>query len=523
MIRHSAAALTALVVVLLLWAPLPFGGVTTWAEASLEILAFCALALAMAAIDRPGDLRHVAWPAAAVAAVACWGFLQALPAPEGLVSFLSPAHARLHDQAAALTAATAAAGVPDRADAAGSPGSTSAATAGPARFTVAPQATRAAAFSWLAVAACLVAGGVVGRRRYRRRWLAGAVLLGAILQVFYGARAANAGETTLWGIEVPITAARLRGTFFNPNHLAMYLEIALALAFAWGWWALRRARAELAIDRRVLSLAPPAMLWLTIFAGVTFTGSRGGLAAVLAGLIVQGMLLATVQRRWAPAILGAAVAAAGIAAALALGLQSGPARMLSTLPFDVSFGARRQAWAATMELWRRFPLTGSGLGTFRDAFPLVQPAGLEGTWWHAHSGPLELLATTGLVGPILVVAGLVALLLRLFAVLRDGRRSEDRAAGLAALGAIAAVGVHECFDFGLTMPANALTLAVLAGAAASARLVAAVPAGPFHRQQVDGAGQQGAAADAFDLDHVQPRRQWSVQRKRRPGDGRKGP
>ncbi len=502
MIRHSAAALTAVVVVLLFWAPLPFGGVTTWAEASLEILAFCALALAMAAMDRPGDLRHVAWPAAAVAGVACLGVLQALPWPADLVSFLSPGHTRLHDQAAALAGAAA---------------------AGPARFTLAPEATRAAALSWLAVAACLVAGGVAGRRRYRRRWLAGAVLLGALVQVFYGARAANAGETTLWGIEVPISAARLRGTFFNPNHLAMYLEIALALAFAWGWWAMRRARAELAIDRRVLSLAPPAMVWLTLFAGVVFTASRGGQVAVLAGLLVQGMLLATLQRRWAPAILGAAVAAAGIAAALALGLQSGPARMLSTLPFDVSVGARRQAWAATLALWRRFPLTGSGLGTFRDAFTLVQPAGLEGTWWHAHSGPLELLATTGLIGPILVGAGLVALLLRLFAVLRGGRRSEDRAAGLAALGAIAAVGVHECFDFGLTMPANALTLAVLAGAAASARLAAAAPASPFGRQQADGAGKEGAAADALDLEKVNARRQRRVQRQRRPGGGREGP
>jgi O-antigen ligase len=502
MIRHSAVALTALLAVLLFWAPLPFGGVTTWAEASLEILAFCALALAMAAMDRPADLRHVAWPAAAVAGVACLGFLQTLPWPEGLVSFLSPGHARLHDQAVALAGAAA---------------------AGPARLTLAPQATCAAAFTWLAVAACLVAGGVAGRRRFRRRWLAGAVLLGAVVQVFYGARAANAGETTLWGIEVPISAARLRGTFFNPNHLAMYLEIALALAFAWGWWAVRRARAELAIDRRVLSLAPPAMVWLTLFAGVAFTGSRGGLMAVLAGLVVQGMLLATVQRRWAPAVLGAAVAAAGIAAVLALGLQSGPARMLSTLPFDVSFGARRQAWAATLALWRSFPITGSGLGTFRDAFTLVQPAGLDGTWWHAHSGPLELLATTGLIGPLLVGAGLAALLLRLLAVLRGGRRSEDRAAGLAALGAIAAVAVHECFDFGLTMPANALTLAVLAGAAASARLASAAPPRPFGRRQVDGAGQQGAGADALDLEQVKPRAQRNVQHESGPGGGRKGP
>lgn len=503
MIRHSAAALTALLVVLLLWAPLPFGGVTTWAEASLEILAFCALALGMAALERPTDLRYVAWPAAAVAAVGCLGLLQALPWPGWLVSVLSPEAARLHAQAAALIGAG---------------------EAGPARFSLAPPASYAAALSWLSAAACLVAGGVAGRRRFRRRWLGGAVLLGALAQVFYGARAANAGETRLWGVEVPISAARLRGTFFNPNHLAMYLEIALALAFAWGWWATRRARAELAIERRVLSLAPPAMIWLTLFAGLAFTSSRGGLMAALGCLLVQGMLLATVQRRWAPAIIGAAAAAAGIAAALALGLRAGPARMLSTMPFDVSFGARRQAWAATLELWRRFPLTGAGLGAFRDAFPLVQPEGLPGTWWHAHSGPLELLATVGPVGPVLVAAGALGLVLRLLTVLRRGRRSEDRAAALAGLGALTAAAVHECFDFGLTMPANALTLAVVAGAAASARLASAGPgAPPVGRRQADGTGQQGAAADALDLQQVQPRRQGRIERKRRPGGSWEAP
>jgi O-antigen ligase len=456
MIRHSGAALTALLAAMLLWAPLPFGGVTSWAEASLQTLAFCALALSMTAIERPADLRPVVLPAAALAAIALLGMLQALPWPARVVALLAPGHARLHEQAAALLGAAA---------------------AGPARLTLAPAASRGAALTWAATAACLLAGAAAGRRRARRRWLGGAVVVAALFEIFFGARNANAGERNLWGVEVPVTAARLRGTFFNPNHLALYLEIALAVVFAWGWWAARRARAEVAIDRRVLSLAPPVLVWLTLFAGLSFTASRAGLVAALAGVVVQGVLLAMAQRRWAPAVLAAAAVIAGLGAALAVGLQAGPARILATLPFDVSLEARRQAWSATVALWQAFPLTGTGLGTFRDAFTLVQPAELDTTWWHAHSGPLELLATTGLAGLLLAGAGLAALVLRLLAVLRRGRRSEDMAAGLAVLGALAAVGVHEWFDFGVTMPANALTLAVLAGAAASARLASRLAAG----------------------------------------------
>jgi O-antigen ligase len=484
MIRHSGAALTALLGVLLLWAPLPFGGVTTWAEASLQGLGFCALALAMAAIDRPADLRPALLPAAALAAVALVGVLQALPWPAGVVARLAPEHARLHDRAAALLGAAA---------------------AGPARLSLAPAASRAAALTWAAAAACLLAGGVAGRRRYRRRWLGGAVIAIALFEVFFGARNANAGERTLWGVEVPVAASRLRGTFFNPNHLALYLEIALALVFAWGWWAARRARAEEPIDRRLLALAPPVLVWLTLFAGLSFTASRGGLVAALAGIVAQGVLLAFSQRRWAPAMLGVAVGAAGVAALFAVGLQAGPARILSTLPFDVSLEARRRAWSATFALWQAFPLTGTGLGTFRDGFTLVQPAELDATWWHAHSGPVELLATTGPAGLLLAGAGLVALALRLLAVLRRGRRTEDRAAGLAVLGALASVGVHEWFDFGLTIPANALTLAVLAGAASSARLAAGpAAAAAAGRGQADRARQHGTAGDRLELEQVEP-------------------
>src|SRR6185295_13023513 len=102
------------------------------------------------------------------------------------------------------------------------------------------------------------------------------------------------------------------------------------------------------------------------------------------------------------------------------------------------------------ELWGRFPVTGSGLGTFRDAFPLVQPPDLQGTWWHPHSDLLEILATAGLVGVALVAVGLAALVRQLEAVLAAGARSEDRAAALAAFGILTSLGLHEVLDFGLT-------------------------------------------------------------------------
>jgi O-antigen ligase len=476
MIRHSARLLTAFLALLLLAAPLPFGGVTPWATALLRGLCFAALVLAAAAMDSSAALRPAAAPAGALAALALLGLLQAAPLPAGVVALLSPEHASLERQAAAVAGETE------------------------PRLTLAAEATRSAAVGWAAAAAAFLAAAAAGRRREHRRWLAGAVLAGGLFQVFFGAQQWFARSNALWGVELPATAIRLRGTFVNPNHLALYLEMALAVAFAWGWWAVRRAAAEAQMERRLILVAPPVMLWLTLFAGLSFTGSRAGLLAAIAAVTVQGVLAARVRQRWWLAPLGALAALAGLAAVAALGLEEGLGRLLTTSAADVSWGARLREYGAVLELWGRFPLTGTGLGTFRDAFPLVQPPELQGTWWHPHSDLLEIVATAGIAGAILVVYGLAALVRQLARGLAAGARSEDRAAALAAFGVLAAVGLHEALDFGLTMPGSAATLAVLLGSAAAVRL-------RERSAQLDGARQHLPAAHALELQDVKAGRE----------------
>lgn len=463
---------------------------TPWAQALLRGLCFAALVLAALALDRPAALRPALVPAGALAALALLGLLQAAPLPAGLIAALSPEHASLERQAAEL---------------AGEPSVP--------RLTLSAAATRSAALGWAAAAAAFLAAAVAGRHRELRRWLAAALVAGALFQVLFGARDWFARARSLWGVELHSSAARLRGTFVNPNHLATYLEMALPVVFAWGWWAARRAADEPRPERRLLLLAPPALLWLTVFAGLSFTGSRGGLLAAVAAVTVQGFLLARARGRWWVAPLGALAALAGLAVVASVGLREGGlGRLLGTSVTDVSWGARLREYGVALEIWGRFPATGVGLGTFRDAFPLAQPAGLQGTWWHPHSSLLEVLVTAGPLGVALVAAGLVAILRRLGTVLNEGGRSEDRAAALAAFGVLASLGLHESFDFGLTMPGNAVTLAVLLGSAVAARTRA-------RSAQLDRAGEDLAAAQVLELQDVEPEpeRHRHPKRRRRSG------
>lgn len=451
-IRYLPPAAVALLVTGLAWAPVPFGSVEPWAESLLRVVAAVALAAAAAVPGAARRLRRVAVPAAALAALALLGGLQALPLPTWLVGLLSPRHREVWERASALLGEEL-----------------------PARLSLAPEATVEAALGFATAAAALVAAALVASRRGVLRALLAGLLAGTLFPLAYGLRRWLVGSTEIWGVELVALSERLRGTFVNPNHFAVQLEIALAVVFAWGWWALRRARRDDSLERRLLLAALPAVLWLLLFAGLAFTGSRAGLLGALVALLAQAVLAARParsagRRRWSPVAVGFAVGLAGVAAVVAVvGVQTGFGRLLATSAEEVTLGARTRVAAQSLEVWRAYPLTGSGFGTYRDAFPAVQAADQwTGAWHRAHDDWLELLVTGGAVGAALLAVGLFGLVLRLLRVLRGGRHGDARAAALAALGALAALAVHEAFDFGLTLPANAFTLAVLCGAAAGA-------------------------------------------------------
>ena len=438
----------------LVWAPLPFGSVMPRHEFWLHLWTAAAFLLALVSGERLAALRPARGAALALVAVALLGALQSRAWPARVVGALSPEHLGLAVEAAALAGGGAPESVP---------------------LSLAPSTSRAAASSWLAAALALGAAAVAGRSRDRRRLLGAALLGSALFQVVFGAQRWVVQAREIWGVPVSSDPTRLRGTFVNANHLAAFLGIALPVAFAWAWWGLRRASHEPRNERRLLLVGVPVLVWLTLFAGLAFSRSRAGMLAAVAAAVAQGVLLAWVHRRWRWMAAGAVALAAGVAAVAAAGLGEGFGRFAGE---GLRSGVRGEVYTACLALWRRFPWLGTGLGTFRDAFPLVQPASLgELAFWHAHGDPLELLVTAGVAGVALVVPGLVSLVRRLGRVLRAGMRSEDSAAGLAALGAVVALAVHEAFDFGLTMPANALALAVVCGAALSAeRRASSAPA-----------------------------------------------
>ncbi len=430
---------------LLLWAPLPAGSVTPAGQLVMRLAACGLLLLALAA--RPDPSRRSLLPVAALAAVAALGLVQSCPWPAGAAAVVSPEHARLAAQAATLTGAAA-----------------------PPAFvalSLDAAAARSAALSWLAAALLLAVALVGGRRAAHRRWLLAALVTAALAQLGLGLLRLESSSAGGLAAVLLRPEGRLRGTFANPNHLSLLFELALVATAAWFWVELSRWwRGAGGGPLRALGALA---VWTALLAGVVFTGSRAGLAAALVGTVAQAVAVPLAGRRRRAAAAVAIGLLLGLGVLFAAGSRGGIRRYQTVSVFESNLRSRLLLTVPALELWRRFPVTGTGLGTFEDAFPMAAPAELATMRWNrAHNDPLELLVTGGALGLALGLTMLAALLPPIWRGLRHGDGVEGRAAGLAAVGALAAAGLHELFDFGLVIPANALALLVILGSAAAA-------------------------------------------------------
>lgn len=446
--RRAALGLLLLYV---LAAPFPWGAVQPGLSGTAKITAGAFLVAAIAALSpglrvRLGEARTAV---AAIAGIALLGLLQLAPLPPALLGVVSPASAAVWDAAGGVLRAFGRA-------------------PSPGRISLMPWETAGVALlalSWVAL--FLSAAALLGRRSSRRLF-AGAVVVSGLLQVGL----AIATEDRLF---------RLHGSFVNPNNFAGYLEISLAFALGLVWYRTRVGLRELAgahdaderasrLVRLLPQVVAATLLWAVLAAGIVLSQSRGGIVAASGTTLVLFALVFESREgaRRARRVVGVAVAvlvALGTAFAIAGAGTVGFLRFFMPDAADLAGDYRVRIWRASLDAFRNFPWLGSGLGTFREAFRRVQPAGIDGLVDQAHDEYLQLLVTGGVIGLALALVALgfgLRALLRAFAA---QKHREESAWGLAGLGALVALLLHGVAEFNFSIPAIPATLAACLGGA----------------------------------------------------------
>jgi O-antigen ligase len=233
-------------------------------------------------------------------------------------------------------------------------------------------------------------------------------------------------------------------------------------------------------DRALIYFAALLPLWI----GLVLCGSRGGLVAMMAQLVVAALLFSVAARRDSSGASNSRVlrltrswpVRLTLIFALIAGVLLGAiwmggdqlAKRIEESRNELSDDAtglrqgvsRNEIWKATWKMIRAHPVLGVGMGGYWAAIPAYHDASGTMTPQEAHNEYLELLASGGLVG--LAIGGWFAVMVLLRT--RENLAAVNRFRRAACLGAtigIAGVVVHSLVDFGLHAIVNALVFTTL--------------------------------------------------------------
>lgn len=431
-------------VLVLALAPLPFGAVRPGGRLALEVVSGVLMLLWTARALARGTALPSRGALAGLVGLLIWGAIQIAPSGP-IAGIVSP-------RAAAIRAASSPADAPIPVVS--------------ATLSLDPGATASALRTGAAFVALFLVACTVAAERGARA-IAASLACGAAFQGLHGTIVLASGAATIWGEAKTAYVDCATGTFINRNHFAALLAASIPAGAALAMSIARREPAMLAGRRGIL-------LWL---------GTRGSQSALVAILVVSGAIGLLLSFSRTGSALGIAAVGLTVLAARIGGIRARAAAFallfgIALLPL-AQIGADRfvERWSETGEaiadeggrlavagdtlrLAAAFPVSGSGFGTFADAYPLFRSPEVRLHYTHAHQDLLQLLAEGGLVAGALLGLVLVPTGRRLVEAI--GGAYGTTAIGIAA--GLAAILLHALVDFVFHIPATAAIASVLAGA-----------------------------------------------------------
>jgi len=245
------------------------------------------------------------------------------------------------------------------------------------------------------------------------------------------------------------------GPFVNRNHYAGFIDMIIPLS-------LGLAFTEKDREKQILY----GFFGLIMATSLFISLSRAGIISFFAGIAVFALFLSwdkfSRQKRWVVLLL---FVFALFSYLFYLGIDPIIDRFYKT---DLTREARFTVWSGTLNAFKDFYLTGSGLGTFINIFPLYAPKDMGIIYDHAHNDYLEFILEAGIVGTVLL---LLFLFFFIRCIIRGKWLWETGIVRMSIVSSITTMVVHSIFDFNLHIPSNALMLSAIFGmAVASSRM-----------------------------------------------------
>ena len=452
-------ALVVLLILILAWAPFPYGSNRPWAQSVLALLVGALSMLWVGAAVAGGArvtslTRKLVWPAACFSVALGWALIQALNLSfvdhlfGGTTAFSSLAHPVWSMASQAL------------------------AGSGASFISVDPARTITAILrSAVGIAAFVVAFELGRNASHARILLRAAVAIGCFYAALGFAELFLGLDAHSWLMaDLKPTDVRLSGPFINPNHFATFVGLATLCSLGILLETLRRMvvwdRGRRILARTFLQALSGNAIWLAavllLFSTVLLTQSRGGIAAFLVGVVV--LVVGLVTHKNAPPSRGALRSMLPIALVFILGIAAwiGAGPILERAQRQgVEDESRAALNLSTLKAIGSAPLLGNGFGAFERYYPLYADGSVVGDVDQAHNDYLETLADLGLPAGLAFLAA--PMIMAFFCARGSMTRNRDRLFPAVGAAAAALVGTHAVVDFSLQIPAVAVLFTTLLG------------------------------------------------------------
>jgi len=292
-----------------------------------------------------------------------------------------------------------------------------------------------------------------------KRQLILVVMAVGVLESLYGIFEFFSGHHHILHLEAESLVSAVTGTFVNRNYLAGYLLMVIPVSIGflfsregiqdnrYGSWRDRLS----SLDGKTLLIGFSIIVMIL---GLLFSASRMGIVSLLLSFSLISFLFRNPEKgkrfsKTAVLIFGLALLWAAW-----IGLDAVVSRFFSVAE---SFEGRWEIWVNTFQIFKDFPLFGSGLGTFIQVFPMYRSFHILGLVTHSENDFLQLLSETGILGAGLLAALFFYLLFKAFSGIRAlSRREPARYIGLGGLVGILALMFHSLVERNIQVPANAL-------------------------------------------------------------------
>lgn len=450
--------LLALFVIVLAWAPFPYGSNRPWAELALGIglggilLAWAGVALTGTTQVVP-QLRRLALPMLCIVSALGWGFVQSvnLEAFADLtgISLVALAHPLWDMTDVALGGKIG------------------------AYVSVDPELTRQAVFAAsLSIAAFLIAFELARDRDRAASIMSGIVVIGFIYAAVALGSFYAKFDFQSWLMPDPkLDSARVTGPFVNPNHFATYAALAaiaglglfvekLRQSIVWDRGA--RLIARTGIQSLTGEVALLFVMIVTTVSALLLTQSRGGVIAFFLGTVALITALVAGRRANKGEASGQRAMAALLVAVLGIAAAVSADPLLGRVQEQgVTDNARAAIAQSTMKAIEAAPLMGHGFGAFERYYPFYSDGAVSGNIDEAHNDILETFADLGIPAGLAYLAVPVVLAWMCFQGCLNRRR--DRLFPAVGFAASVVVGIHAAVEFSLQVPAVAITYAALLG------------------------------------------------------------